>query len=239
MMDGHSVSENQSALEMDEDSRIIIEYIRGLPSGSVVHWASAHHVPPKKGWADGWVDVEITDEGAPPHNWMWTVIGPDDKDGTGPDQLWQFVWPYDLDIHLVYDPVDGEVNVWPSPRGVPPPDCIAAAYEPLAERVGGRYAVHGGWTAATITEALATWTVTHVDREDLSFVWDREAGLPDHIARIADRAANPGPMVDLGDGLMVDERMVRDLETEDPEVAEEVIKAARQARKEFLGEDEE
>jgi hypothetical protein len=90
-------------MEMDEDSRVTIDYLRGLPDGAEVRWSS-HHVSTSHPWASGWIDIRIVDEGAPPMNWAWTIITKDDPDGTRPEQLWQFVWPYDRhDVSEAHD----------------------------------------------------------------------------------------------------------------------------------------
>jgi hypothetical protein len=218
---------------MDDQSGILIEYLRGLPHAAVVHWAS-DHVPERLGWTTKWIDVRITDPGSPPFNWAWTIIGHDDPDGTGPEQLWQFVWPYDLDVHLVQDPVDWEVNVWPAARGEPPPRCIAAAYRTLPQRVGGRYVVHGGWTAGAVDDALTHWAGTHAGRPDLTATWARTAGPSAILSAVAERARDAGPMWDLGEGLEVADGALDDLLALDPEEAAEITIRLRRARERFL-----
>jgi hypothetical protein len=86
---------------MDEGSQITIEYLRRLPQGAVVRWSS-HHVSASRPWSSRWIDIRIEDEAAPAFNWVWTIIGEDDPDGTGPDQLWEFVLPYDCEVHEVW-----------------------------------------------------------------------------------------------------------------------------------------
>lgn len=214
---------------MDEDSRVTIEYLRGLPERAVVHWSS-HHVSSDQPWTTHWLDIRISDEEAPPTNWVWTIIGHDDADGTGPEQLWQFVWPYDLDVHQVWDPVDGPVNVWPAQRGKPPPACIAAAYEPLAERVGGWYEVRGGWTVGAVGEALSRWAATHAERQDLRFVWDPESEPYPAIQQAMERAresAEGAPAWDLGGGLTVVDGYMDELLAMDPDERREVMEALR------------
>src|SRR5438093_6805862 len=98
-------------MDMDKDSRVTIDYLRGLPHGAEIRWSS-HHVSTSQPWTSGWIDIRIVDEGAPPMNWAWTIIGEDDPDGTGPEQLWQFVWPYDRqDVSERRDVVRGAWSV--------------------------------------------------------------------------------------------------------------------------------
>jgi hypothetical protein len=82
---------------MDDDSRATIEYLRSLPPGDAVRWAS-DHVTAEVPWATGWIDVRIPDGGPPGMNWVWTILDPEDPDQALPGQLWQFAWPHDLEV---------------------------------------------------------------------------------------------------------------------------------------------
>jgi hypothetical protein len=91
---------------MDDDSRATIAYLQSLPAGATVRWAS-DHLTLKDPFATGWVDVRIPDGGPPDMSWVWTILRPDDPDQGEPDQLWQFPWPQDVEIHSVFDPYSG------------------------------------------------------------------------------------------------------------------------------------
>jgi hypothetical protein len=225
---------------MDEASRLIIEYLRGLPEDSTVHWSS-HHVSRDRPWTTNWIDIRVADEGAlPTMNWVWTIIGEDDPDGTG-DARWQFVWPYDLDVRQVWDATGGPFNVWVAARGEAPPECIAAAYERLPENFECSYEVRGGWSVETVAEALSSWAATHAGRPDLRFAWNPEGEPYPEVVRAAERARKleeGGPSWDLGDGLVVADGVVDDLLALEPEERQQVLEAMREARRRFLGESE-
>jgi hypothetical protein len=225
-------------IEMDEASRMTIEYLRGLGYGEAVHWSS-HHFPRGQPWTTHWIDIRIADEGAlPSMNWVWTIIGEDDRDGTGPDQLWQFVWPYDLDVHCVWDAQDGPVNEWVARRGEPPPECIAAAYEHLPEHFDCSYDVRGGWSVETVAEALSNWATTHAGRPDLRFVWDPEGEPYPAIREAMERArelAEGGPSWDLGDGLRVADGFMDELLAMDPDDRAELMETLRHAHDRVFG----
>lgn len=225
---------------MDEDSRMIIEYLRALPEGSVVRWSS-HHVSRAEPWTTHWVDIRIDDDGAPPMNWVWTIIGDDDPDGTGPDQLWQFVVPYDIDVHRVGDRAGGTFNVWLAPYGESPPACIAAAYEPLAARIDGWYEVRGGWTVGAIGQALAGWAARHAGRTDLRLEWNPEGEPYPAVRQAIERARaieEGAPVQDLGDGLVLADGVMDDLLALDPEERAKVLDAMREAHRRTFGEPE-
>jgi hypothetical protein len=228
-------------IEMDDASRRIIEYLRALPENSIVDWSS-HHVSRGRPWTTHWIDIRIADEGAlPTMNWVWTIIGEDDEDGTGPDQLWQFVWPYDLDVHQVWDATGEPFNVWIAARGEPPPKCIAAAYKHLPEHFECSYEVRGGWSVETVAEALSSWADTHAGRPDLRFAWDPEGEPYPEVRQAMERARQleeGAPSWDLGDGLVVADGVVEDLLALEPEERQRVLEAMREARRRFLGESE-
>ena len=219
---------------MDEDSRIAIDYLRGLPHEAVVRW-STHHLSAQEPWASRWVDVRIEDEDLR-LSWVWTIIGDDDPDGTGPEQLWQFVWPYDLDVHEVWDPVRppkvfGDlVGTWAVARGEAVPAAVAVA---LAEGPERRHLVLGGWSAETIEEAISRWTATHAHRPDLRFAWHPEGEPPAAVSEAAERAREieaGGPTWDLGDGLVVADGLMDELLTMDPEDRDALIEIFRESR---------
>jgi hypothetical protein len=221
---------------MDEDSRITIEYLRGLPPGARVRW-STHHLSPERPWTSRWVDVRIEDEGAPPFGWAWTIIGEDDREGSLPGQLWQFVWPYGLDVHEVWDPVEPPlvigrlVGSWAVPRGAPEPPEVTVCLQQAPEGVDRGHVVFGGWSAQAVGEALTHWAATHAGRPDLRFDWDPSADLPPAVAQAADRAravADGGATWDLGDGLVVADGVMDDLLAMDPDERDEVMEAFRE-----------
>lgn len=222
---------------MDEESRATIDYLRSLPAGAAVRWSS-HHVSRRQPWTTKWVDVRIEDAEGPRMNWVWTIIGPDDPEGTDLQTLWQFVVDYDLDVHVVRDPAGGPANEWPCRRGDPVPERIRKGDPPLAERIGGRDGVLGGWTVEAIERALARWATTHAGRPDLRFVWDPDAEPYEAIRRAAERARaidRGAPVWDLGDGLIAAEGFVEDVLATDPDAWPEIVEAARDARRRWLG----
>jgi hypothetical protein len=79
---------------IDRDSRETIDYLRDLPEGAVVRWAS-DHITRQRPFARGWIDIRIADGGPPDMGWVWTILTPEDPDPGTPEQLWQFPWPYD------------------------------------------------------------------------------------------------------------------------------------------------
>ena len=222
-------------MAMDEDSRGIVEYLRGLPQGAVVRW-STHHLSPDRPWTSRWVDVRI--DGTPlKMSWMWTILGEDDKDGPSPDQLWDFVWPYDLEVHEVWNPVKrpkvfGEmVGTWAVPRGDPAPPEVAAALREAPEGAERGHVVLGGWSLRALTDAITRWTAVHAGRSDLRFEWDPDAEPPPAVARAAERAREideGGPTWDLGEGLVVADGMMDDLLAMDPDERDELIQAFRE-----------
>jgi hypothetical protein len=191
----------------------------------VVHWSS-HHVSAKHPWTAGWIDIRIEDEGAPDFNWAWTIIGEDDPEGTGPDQLWQFVWPFDVDVHEVWGPERPERR-WATPRGAPNPDV------PEALGPGKTYRVRAGWSVETVGAALADWATKQAGRRDLRFEWDPEGEPHPGVAAAAERAratAEGAPVWDLGDGLTVVDGFMDELLVMDPDERDEVMKALRETR---------
>jgi len=217
---------------MDEDSAITIEYLRGLPEGAVVRW-STHHLSREEPWTSRWVDVRIENEGSPPFGWVWTIIGEDDPDGTAPEQLWQFVWPYDLHVHEVREPVrppkvfGQPVGRWAVPRGGVVPEEVAVALR-APER---HHVMLGGWSARSIGEAVSHWTATHAGRPDLRFSWIADAEPPPAVAQAAERAREideGGPTWDLGEGLVVADGLMDDLLAMDADERDELMKAFRE-----------
>jgi hypothetical protein len=214
---------------MDEQSRVAVEYLRQLPPDAVVHWSS-HHVSASQPWTSRWIDVRIEDEGAPDYNWIWTIIGEDDADGTGPEQLWQFVWPYDLDVHEVWGQEHRVIREWVTPRGTPdlgePPGA------------GERHLLLGGWSVKAVAFALQDWATRHADRPDLRFEWEPD-GKPDlAVLRAAERAREieeGGQVWDLGDGLVIADGFMDELLAMDPDERDEVMKALREARGRVVG----
>jgi hypothetical protein len=230
---------------MDEDSRITIEYLRGVPQGAVIRW-STHHLSRERPWTRGWIDVRIENEDAPPFGWVWTIIGGDDREGTPPGQLWQFVWPYDLDVHEVWDPVEPPrivgrlVASWAVPRGAPAPPEVARCLEEAPDGVERGHVVFGGWSTQGVEEALTDWAVTHAGRSDIRFEWAADADLPPAVALAAERArqtAEGAPTWDLGDGLVIADGVMDDLLAMDPDERDEVMEALREADRRIRSED--
>lgn len=250
---------------MDEDSRVTIDYLRTQPENAVVRWAS-DHVNAEAPWATNWVDVRIPDGGPPEMGWVWTILDPADPDQALPEQLWQFPWPFDLDVHGVFDPAKGwYAKELPVPAGEPLPESVIAAYERLALRVEGdydkdarsnakpvpaalyddlmrrtasAYSVRGGWSAGTVGDALSDWSARHAERGDLRFEWDREAGESASLTVARERAANPGSVWDLGDGLTVVDGLMDELLellATDPEEAARVTTVLREAVEPLFG----
>lgn len=228
---------------MDEDSEVTIRYLRGRPHGARIHW-STHHLSREEPWARGWVDVRIEDDDAPPFGWAWTIIGQDDPDGSPPGQLWQFAWPYDLDVHEVWGPVEPPriigrlMGTWAVPRGGPAPEEVAASLRDGPDR---RHVAFGGWSADAVGEALAHWAATHAGRPDLRFAWDPDADLPPAVARAAERArevAEGGATRDLGDGVVVAEGVMDDLLAMDPHDRDDVLQAFREVGRRSRPEDQ-
>lgn len=192
---------------MDDESRRIVEYLGGLPHGAAVRW-STHHLTADEPWASRWVDVRIDDD-VLRMNWVWTILGEDDPDGPSPNQLWDFVWPFDLDVHEVWDPVRppkvvGErVGSWVVPRGAPAPKDAADALRDAPRGVERTHVVLGGWSAETIGDAIAHWTATHAGRPDLRFEWDPEGEPTARRGRSWVRARRPsgGPSRRSGPGI--------------------------------------
>ncbi|MBI4261402.1 MAG: hypothetical protein HY658_12645 [Actinobacteria bacterium] len=225
---------------MDDDSRVTIEYLRGLPPGAVVHW-STHHFSRREPWTTHWVDVRIEEEGSPPMNWVWTILAPDDPDGAYPGQLWQFVWPYDLDVHCMWEAGE-RINVFVAARGEPLPECIAAGYEHLPENFDCSYEVRGGWSVATAGDALSHWAATHGGRPDLRFEWEPDAEPSPVIREVMERAREldeGGPSWDLGDGIRVADGFLDELLAMDPDERAEVMEAIREAHRRHFGDVEE
>jgi hypothetical protein len=212
---------------MDEDSRVTIDYLRELPEGATVHWSS-HHVSASRPWTAGWIDIRIEDEGAPDFSWVWTILGEDDTDGTGPDQLWQFAWPYDLDVHEVWHPDEGLVDEWRTPRRV------SASRDRRQQAIpGARDLVLGGWSVETIGKALSAWSTRHAGRPDLRFEWDPESEPHPAVAVAAERAratAEGAPVWDLGEGLTVADGFMDELLAMDPAEHDEVMRVLRETQ---------
>lgn len=171
-------------------------------------------------------------------DWVWTIIAEDDPDGTGPEQLWQFVVAHDLDVHRVRDSAGGTARLWLARRGEPPPESIAATYGELAERAGGRYEVRGGWTVGAIARALSDWASTHAGRADLRFEWDPEGDPPPAVREAMERARaldEGAPVRDLGGGVTAADGVMDDLLALDPDERARVLEAMREAHRQFLG----
>jgi hypothetical protein len=224
--------------EMDDDSRETIEYLRAQPQSAVVRWASDHFKADTP-WTTSWVDVRIPEGGPPDMGWVWTILDPADPEQGLPDQLWQFPWPFDLDVHGVFDPSKGwYVKELPVPAGMTLPRGLVAAYERLADqvsraheldggasaspvgaalyedviaRIGSAYRVRGGWSTRAVGDALSDWSARHAGRADLRFEWDREAGDSPALELARERAAAGGPSWDLGDGLTVADGLMDEL----------------------------
>ncbi len=217
---------------MDEDSDLLIAYLRFRPAGAAVGWAS-DHVKPEQPWATRWVDVRTTDPDAPDWNWAWTITGPDDPDEGDPEQqLWCFAWPYDLDVYEVWkDPtppaiMPGQVCQVPVAGGRRLPSPALRSLEDEADQVGHGMIVVGGWTTRTITAALEHWTAVNAGRGDLRFHWDQGAGSSETHRTMARRAASGGPFWDLGDGLVVHDELMDGL-LEDPDSAAQIEEILR------------
>jgi hypothetical protein len=221
---------------MDEESRRTVDYLRGLPEGAVVRWTT-YHLTGEQPWSRGWVDVCIENEDAPPCGWVWTIIGEDDPDGSLPGQLWQFIWPYDLDVHEVWDPAEPpriigrQVGEWAVPPGAPaPPEVLRA----LHERADRRHVVFRGWSAEAVGRALAHWAATHAGRPELRFEWVTDADLPPAVALAAERAwetAEGAPTWDLGEGVVVADGVMDDLLAMDPRERDELMEAFRETQR--------
>lgn len=216
---------------VDDDSRATIDYLRSLPPNALVRWTS-DHVRPGAPWTTGWIDVRVARGALSGMGWVWTIVRADDPDDPKPGELWCFVWPPDLDIHCVLDPAAGWwVRELPFPAGEPLPSLLAAAYEENARRVGGRYDVRQGWSAGTVCDALSDWAARHAGRRDLRFEWDRDAGPSAVLARVTERAAAPGEVWDLGDGLTVVDGLMDDLLALHPDEAAELTPVLRETGK--------
>ena len=218
---------------MDRDSRLTIEYLRSQPPNGVVRWTS-DHVSAEKPWAIGWIDLRVAGGGLADMGWVWTIVRDDDEDDPKPGELWCFVWPHDLEIHSVFDPKAGWfVHELPVLAGQRLPRPLAAAYEEHARRVGGGYAVRPAWSARAVSDALSDWADRHAGRPDLRFEWDRDAGPSAVLAEMMERAAAPGPVWDLGDGLNVVDGLMDDLLALHPDEAAELTPILRDAAKRF------
>jgi hypothetical protein len=223
---------------MDDDSRETIDYLRAQPRGATIRWAS-DHVNAEQPWSTGWIDVRVPEGGPPGMGWVWTILDPADDDEPLPGQLWQFAWPYDLEIHSVFDPAKGwYVNELPVPTGHALPRSVVAGYERLARWVeeahggeggtnakpvpaaiygdvirstGSAYRIRGGWSIGTVCDVLSDWARRHAGRDDLRFEWDREAGESPILELVKERAVAGGPSWDLGEGLTVVDGLMDEL----------------------------
>ena len=225
---------------MDQDSRILIDYLQGLLRRAVVHWSS-HHVSADEPWTTDWVDIRISDRGAPPFNWAWTIIAEDDPQSTSRGQLWQFAWPYDVTVHRVLDPVMRPSHISTTARGVPLPESRVHEYRVLARASGGSYDVRGGWTVETIGQALSHWAATHAARRDLRFEWESEGepypALKQAMERL--RATDEGaPVWALGDGLAVVDGFHDELLAMDPDEREALLGWLREVGHSSFGDGE-
>ena len=123
----------------DRDSLATIDYLRAQPRGAVLRWAT-HHLTAEQPWSTGWVDVSIPEDGPPDMGWVWTILDPDDPEQGSPEQLWQFPWPQDLDVHGVFDPGHGwYVDELPIPAEHQLPDGLVEAYRRAAARIEEAY----------------------------------------------------------------------------------------------------
>jgi hypothetical protein len=203
---------------MDEDSRETIEYLRAQPRGAVVRWA-ADHVTAERPWSTHWIDVRIPEGGPPEMSWVWTILDPKDAHRSPPEQLWQFPWSHDLEIHSVFDLVEGGyVNELVVAVGEALPQNVVASHERLAQRVemayrenvdalveakpvtaaiyevliretGSAYHVRGGWSVRAVCDALCDWADRHAGRRDLRFEWNPDAGDSPALQRAKERLA--------------------------------------------------
>jgi hypothetical protein len=203
---------------MDEDSRETIEYVCAQPRGAVIRWA-ADHVTAERPWSTHWIDVRIPEDGPPGMSWVWTILDPTDAHRSPPEQLWQFPWPHDLDVHSVFDPVEGEyANELVVAAGESLPLDVVASCERLAQRVekayrehfdavveakpvsaaiyeglirqtGSGYSVRGGWSVRTVCDAISHWASRYAGRRDLRFEWDPRAGGSPYLKLAKERAA--------------------------------------------------
>jgi hypothetical protein len=203
---------------VDEDSRMTIEYLRARPRGAVIRWAS-DHVTAEQPWSTHWIDVRIPEGSPPDMSWVWTILDPGDAHRSPPEQLWQFPWPHDLDVHSVFDPVEGGyVNELVVAAGEVLPLDVVVSYEHLAQRVelryrqhfdamveakpvplaiyedlirdtGSAYHVRGGWSVGAVCGALSDWADRHAGRRDLRFEWNPDAGDSPALQRVKERLA--------------------------------------------------
>lgn len=225
---------------LDHDTRVTIDWLRALPAGAVVRWAT-HHLTKREPYSCGWVDVRIPDGGPPGMGFVWTIIGPDDED-TPPPVHWEFIWPYDVDVHGVLDPGDGwYVNVWVTTPGAAVPPEVAEMYKTYPKRVDGAYHVRQGWSAEAVNAALTWWATTHAGRSDLRFERDVDAPPPEIIRVVEERArdiAEGGAVWDLGDGVHVADGVMDDLLAAEPDEAAEIMEHLRAVQRALRGDDD-
>ena len=224
---------------MDEETSVLIEWLKQLPENYTIEWAS-DHLSLEQFWAGSWIDVRVTElEQILGWGWFWTIRSPaDDRSGELPIPHWEFVAPYDLDLYAVFDPEPP--NMWyigeiPVPKGSALSVEQDVGLEQLIQAGSNRERTkEGGWSALAVSKALAKWTVDYAGRSDIQFRWNPDIGLSAMAQAAAEELSRfengEETDYDLGGNLRATKGFIRfltEVDQSDPSQAEEIMSVMR------------
>jgi len=233
----------------DEDLALLTDWFEEhVPHGATLRWGDNHVNTGPEHVLTGWVDVQIPAIENDLHwSWVWTVVGPEDEEADLSGL--QIACDYDTSLWRAWDPDahwwDDEFYVLTTP-GAELPDGMRSLFDVVPGETLG-------WTADAVSAALSRWCAETLSRPDITFVFDDTISSADIevVVQIMESIKNgeettyemaPGirastAVMDFLLGLDVDEAadvshaiveqmsQVRELYMNDPDEAEDLVRA--------------
>lgn len=207
----------------ESESERIAAWLRVLPRGATIRWGENHAL--LAGAHHGWVDVAVPAIcDALDLNWVWTIEGPDDADGS-PDDPTVIELDYDLHVWAVWDPD----RRWYLEGALAEPAGTTVDLTPL-ERLAGEKPGRGiqivpAWSSDRIGRALTDWADRYAGRGDLRFEFDRSIHSPmiDQLDEVMEAVeAGDAATYEIGPRVQVTDQVMDTLLEMDPDEAAEL-----------------
>ena len=195
-------------MKLDNESIRLITWLKFLPKNTTIEWTSDDYSV-EHPYCNRWVDIRVPQaEEELGINWFWTIVNPENDDLT-PEEAWQFVVKFNLDIHCIYDPTPPNywfINEIIVKKGEELTEEEEAELETtLGDGAGRVRTIEGGWSPEAINEGLELWALLYAERPDIKFEWNPALGVSRFAIEAEERLnriLNGEEVVtDLGDGL--------------------------------------